>query len=286
MTLVKGFLFLFACLFSVCVLAHEPQMNAESENNVAKFSTIKNVNQAKESLTENSTKTATLSRVKYLADDGLMLSAQFYQGKENKPGVFLLHDCEHNSNNYRVLMSRFLQQGFAVFAPDLRGYGESIAEHFSHAVIKTMIKDIASYKNEVARINAYWDKDVITGYNYFRSKINKLTKVSVISSGCSAAQAVSLAEKMRINSFVMFTPKLNYLQKERFKNLIDMPIYFIDSQYDTDSHLTTQELFEWNGDRFSTYQTFKGIKQGHSLLNSKPFLPTTLSLWIEQVLRY
>ena len=106
----------------------------------------------------------------------------------------------------------------------------------------------------------------------------------MVSAGCSAAQAIFLAEKIRINSFVMLTPLLNYMEKEHFKNLIDIPIYFISSIHHTDTFQTTKELFEWNGESRSVTKLFKGIRQGQSLLRAKRFLAEDIALWLSDIL--
>ncbi len=236
--------------------------------------------------TENSqeVKTVDVNQVKFITDQGFMLAGKYYSGTEDHAGVLLLHGCDNTSDSYTKLAELLSGHGLHALALDLRGYGDSVSEQFSHNNIKRNSKDINSYQTEVARLSSYWKSDVLAAYKYLRSRISNQQDVAVVSAGCSAAQAIYLAETIRIKSFVMITPILNYMEKEHYKNLIDIPIYFVASAHHTDTYQTTKELFEWNGESRSVFQLFKGIRQGHSLLNSKAFLANNIAVWLEEIL--
>jgi len=225
-----------------------------------------------------------INQVKFKALDNFILAGKYYPGKENYSGVLLLHDCQHDSQSYNQLAQLLSELGMHALALDFRGYGASTSDIFSHASIKESAKDITTYQTEVTRITSYWQDDTLAAYNYLRSRISKKRDVAVVSSGCSAAQAIYLAQKMRIKSFVMLTPILDYMEKEHYKNLIDIPAYFIGSAHHTNTYHTSKELFQWNGDSRSTFQTFKGIRQSNALLRSKPFLANDISLWLDSIL--
>ena len=72
---------------------------------------------------------------------------------------------------------------------------------------------------------------------------------------------------------------------EHYKNLIDIPAYFVSSAHHSGSTLTAQELFSWNGDSRSTSQVFKGVSQGHSLLRRNKFLAHNIALWLHRTLK-
>ena len=99
------------------------------------------------------------------------------------------------------------------------------------------------------------------------------------------SEAVQLADKMRVNSFVILSPIMDYMEKEQYKNLIDIPAYFVSSAHHADSFLTAQELFSWNGDNRSTTQVFKGVNQGHSLLRRNKFLAQNLAIWLRGTMK-
>ena len=151
--------------------------------------------------------------------------------------------------------------------------------------MKHKVKNIVSYQAEVAMLRSYWEKDVLYAYNYLRSKIGNEQPISIVASGCAVNEAVQIADKMRVNSFVILSPIMDYMEKENYKNLIDIPAYFVSSAHHSDSFLTAQELFSWNGDSRSTTQVFKGVNQGHTLLSRNKFLAKNLATWLRGTMK-
>jgi esterase/lipase len=223
--------------------------------------------------------------VKFAVDDDFSLSGNFYLGDTLGAGVLLLHDCSHSSKSYSVLAELLAEQGINALAIDFRGYGESTSELFSHKIMKHKVKNIVSYQAEVAMLRSYWEKDVLYAYNYLRSKIGNEQPISIVASGCAVNEAVQIADKMRVNSFVILSPIMDYMEKEDYKNLIDIPAYFVSSAHHSDSFLTAQELFSWNGDSRSTTQVFKGVNQGHTLLSRNKFLAKNLATWLRGTMK-
>jgi esterase/lipase len=219
-------------------------------------------------------------QVKFMTQDKFMLTGKYFAGKADHSGVLLLHDCSHDSSSYDKLTELLSNYGIHALSLDLRGYGESISDEFSHRIIKSNSKDISTYQSEFMRITSFWKSDVLAAYNYLRSRIDNKRDVAVVSAGCSSSQAIFLAQKMRIKSFVMITPILNYMEKDHYKNLIDIPAYFLSSTHDAETYQTSKELFDWNGDDRSTFQLFKGNRQGNSLLNRKRYLSHDVALWL------
>jgi alpha-beta hydrolase superfamily lysophospholipase len=232
-----------------------------------------------QNITQKMTTTSPES-IKFPVDDDFSLSGDFYPGDDLGAGVLLLHDCSHSSNSYSLMGKLLAKQGISALALDFRGYGASTSELFSHQTLKKKVKNIVSYQAEVAMLTSYWEKDMLYAYNYLRSRIGNEQPISIVASGCAINEAVQLADKMRVNSFVFLSPIMDYMEKERYKNLIDIPAYFVSSAHHSDSFLTAQELFSWNGDSRSTTQVFKGVNQGHSLLRRNKFLAQNLATWL------
>ena len=232
-----------------------------------------------QNITQKMTTTSPES-IKFPVDDDFSLSGDFYPGDDLGAGVLLLHDCSHSSKSYSLMGKLLAKQGISALALDFRGYGASTSELFSHQTLKKKVKNIVSYQAEVAMLTSYWEKDMLYAYNYLRSRIGNEQPISIVASGCAINEAVQLADKMRINSFVFLSPIMDYMEKERYKNLIDIPAYFVSSAHHSDSFLTAQELFSWNGDSRSTTQVFKGVNQGHSLLRRNKFLAQNLATWL------
>lgn len=237
-----------------------------------------------QNITQKMTTTSPES-IKFPVDDDFSLSGDFYPGDELGAGVLLLHDCSHSSKSYSALGELLAEQGINALALDFRGYGASTSELFSHQALKQKVKNIVSYQAEVAMLTSYWEKDVLYAYNYLRSRIGNEQPISIVASGCAINEAVQLADKMRVNSFVILSPIMDYMEKERYKNLIDIPAYFVSFAHHSDSFLTAQELFSWNGDSRSTTQVFKGVNQGHTLLRRNKFLAQNLATWLRGTMK-
>jgi len=225
------------------------------------------------------------TKITFTADDDALLAADYYSGDPLGAGVLLLHDCAHSSKSYSVLGELLAKKGINALAIDFRGYGASESDEFSHQIIKQQVKNIVAYQSEVAALMSYWEKDVLKAYNYLRSKIGDEQPISIVASGCAVNEAVLLAEKIRVNSFVILSPIMDYMEKEHYKNLIDIPAYFVSSAHHADSFSTTQELFFWNGDSRSSMQVFKGVSQGHSLLLRNKFLAENLASWLSETMK-
>ncbi|MGL1957678.1 MAG: hypothetical protein OCD00_10220 [Colwellia sp.] len=217
------------------------------------------------------------------SDENFMLAADYYQGKKDSSGVIVLHDCQHSRVSYTQLSKSIAEQGLHVLSVDFRGYGESISEHFSQKKIKKQATDIVSYQNEISFLTSFWQEDLLSSYHYLLSKMDKHQTTSIIASGCSASYAVALAEKFHLKSLVMITPEMTYGDKERYKNLIDIPSYFINSSYHVETYSTVKELFAWNGSSYSKMQIFKGNNTNVSLLKIHKGLNKDISQWLKSI---
>lgn len=226
-----------------------------------------------------------INQIRLSGVDGFLLSGQYFQGKAQSSAVLLLHDCSHDSQTYNHINALLSDLGLHVLALDLRGFGASSSDDFSHTKIKRNAKDMASYQSALSGITSFWPSDILTSYQYLRSRMSKTSNIAVVSAGCSAIEAVNLAANMRISSFVMITPELNYTQKEQYKNLIDIPVYFIGSIYHVQTYQSIKELFDWNGNKNSTLQSFKGNYSGNNLLRSKSYLGKNIASWLNERLK-
>lgn len=79
----------------------------------------------------------------------------------------------------------------------------------------------------------------------------------------------------------MITPQMTYTDKERYKNLIDIPSYFITSSHHAEGYNATQELFSWNGSTKSKMQIFKGDRYDYHLITREQSLINDIAHWID-----
>ncbi len=226
-----------------------------------------------------------LVQIKARADDDFLLFADYYQGGKRSGGVIVLHDCKNDRRAYNAMAKSIAEQGLHTLLVDLRGYGDSLSPEYSREEAKTKSRNIVSYQGEMALITANWADDLLAIHQFLTKKTDKSKGIAVVASGCSGAYVVSLAEKIQLDSMVMITPKMTYSDKERYKNLVDIPSYFITSSHHQDSYETSQELFTWNGAKQSKIQIFKGTYYGKQLISRQRYLVNDIALWLKFNLR-
>ena len=231
-------------------------------------------------------------QVKFKArpDHNFLLTAdyRFFPDKasaKNMPGVIVLHDCHSQRNNYQSLSTSIAEQGLHTLSLDFRGYGSSVAQGYSKLEVKKHATDIISFQTEIAVLMSYWTEDLLAAYEYLRKKVDKSQGISIVASGCAGAYAVALAEKVHLSSMVLLTPDMSYGDKERYKNLVDIPSYFISSAQHAISYATAQELFAWSGARHSKLQVYKGDKLNYQVIRANKYLVNDIDLWLKFTLR-
>ena len=222
--------------------------------------------------------------VEVSAVDQFKLSAKLNVGSATAGGVLLLHDCQHVSKDFQGLYSALVKQGLFVLALDLRGFGASQNEDYSHKNIRINADDIVSYQGQLAALMLNWQNDVYLAYQYLQRTMKNTQGISVVTSGCSSNQAIYLAQKTALKSVVMLSPELSIDDKEQFKHLADMPIYLLSAKYLTEAMLNAQELFEWSGDSHSVLQTFKGNDSSFYLLKKQTYLNENIAIWLNSTL--
>jgi len=219
--------------------------------------------------------------IKARADKGFMLSADYYFGGKRDGGVMVLHDCKSDRQAYKKIADTLSEQGLHTLLVDFRGYGDSVATGFSRKDIKKKAINIVDYQSGMALLTTYWQEDLLAAYQFLRTKVGANKGIAIIASGCAGTYAVALAEKIYINSMVLITPSMTYSDKERYKNLIDIPSYFVISTRHQESYQTAQELFTWNGASQSKMQTFKGDKYASQLISRRTLLIDDIAHWIK-----
>ncbi|PKI16378.1 hypothetical protein CXF71_09200 [Colwellia sp. 12G3] len=275
-----------ACYF--CLLAvHSFSMSANAQS-----VSLPNTFAEKAAAEQDTIKAKLQYQVKFKAraDHDFLLTAdyRFLPNKasaQHMPGVIVLHDCHSDRTKYKTLSISIAQQGLHTLSLDLRGYGNSVDQGYSHLAVKKNAKDIVSYQTEVAVLMSYWSEDLLAAYNFLRSKVDNSQGISIVANGCAGAYAVALAENVHINSMVLLTPEMSYADKERYKNLVDIPSYFISSAQHAMSYATAQELFTWNGSKDSKQQVYKGDRQNYQIINANKYLVDDIALWLKFTLR-
>ncbi len=281
--LIYWFLFILAIsqLFFSAVAAEEFENNTEKHK-------VKNSKEAPASQ---------LIKFRARKDNGFLLAADYYYthkgqaietskkaAKNATGGVIVLHDCKTDRSRYKGLSRKIALQGLHTISLDLRGYGESTSEAFSALKVKKQAENIVAYYSDIALLTSYWLGDLLSTYELLRDKVGNNQGIAIVASGCSAPYAVALADKIYVSAFVLISPLMSYVDIDMYKNLMDIPSYFIGARYHLASYETNNELFNWNGDRKSKMQLFKGNKHDQQLIQINQNLDVDIALWLKQVL--
>ena len=213
--------------------------------------------------------------------DEFPLSANYFQGAKANGGVLLLHGCHSTNTVYNSLAETLAKHDLHALALDYRGYGNSINETFNERSVKLRAQNIVSYQAEMIKITTYWNGDVAAAYQFLKQQIDDKRGIAVITIGCAIEQAVALAENVHLSALVVLTPNISDIEKERYKNLLDFPTYFIASTHSTESYNTATELFAWNGDKNSKLQSLKGDRSGPYILRRSPEIAQDIALWLK-----
>jgi esterase/lipase len=152
-------------------------------------------------------------------------------------------------------------------------------------MLKKQAKNIVSYQNDFAFLTSYWNKDILTAFNYLRDRIQRHKQIAVVSSSCSAAFAINLADTVHVHGLVMLSPELEFIDRENYKNLNDIPTFFVDASQHNSSYKTSQELFQWSGHTLSKLQVYNNDYYGYGLLRHDKALESDISLWLANLLR-
>ncbi|REL33955.1 alpha/beta hydrolase [Thalassotalea euphylliae] len=223
-----------------------------------------------------------MAEVSITTKDKFTLSADYFEGLPRSDGFLLLHGCQSDRQSLTPIAKLLAEQGHHVLSLDLRGYGKSTTEQYSHANIKRDTKDIINYQQRMAQLMAYWEEDVLAGYEHLATKLAKENNISILSVGCAARYAVSTAEQLYVANMALLSPDMDYATKERYKNLRDIASFFISSVHHVESYQTAKELFEWNGHDRSTMLLYKGNYAGNQLLRRNKSLAIDIAHWLSE----
>lgn len=221
-----------------------------------------------------------VQKIKIAAKPEFTLNAHYFKAQKSQGGVLIFHECKNNVSAFLSLAEHLQKLQIDALVLDMRGFGESTSEVYSHEAIKKKSKDIVTYQQNSALLNAYWGDDALLAYKYLREKVSSKQPISVVSSGCSAFTAVQLAEEVHLKTAVYISPKMDFMAKERYKNLVDIPTYFFGSAHQTESFQTAKELFNWNGDNRTKVQLAKGTLHSNNFLAPNSGLIADIAEWI------
>ena len=181
---------------------------------------------------------APTQRVSLRTDDGLTLSAQWYEPpSQPAPAVILVHMLHRSRRDWEPFAHRLAGEGFGVLAIDLRGHGES--QRFGSASATdpgyaTMVFDIKAARRYLASRN-----------DVQQSRVG----VAGASLGANLA-ALAAATDGSISSLALLSPSLDYRGlriEQTMKQIGSRPVILVAGSDDSYASRSARELHKAGG---------------------------------------
>lgn len=94
------------------------------------------------------------------SEDQMPLFYRFYETKEKRATILLVHGLGEHSGRYAHVVEKLLREGFAVWCLDLRGHGNSYGT-------KGDIRNFSCYENDVLSAVKYIKRNLKNGEKFF-----------------------------------------------------------------------------------------------------------------------
>lgn len=177
--------------------------------------------------------------VRYPSPDGVRIVADYYppEARAPKPApvVVMLHQYPSTRSSWKPLAELFLEAGYAVLAPDLRGHGDSVEPKSMKLVEGKTNRDPKHYKE------AY--QDVLGAYEFLRGvREVDLSRFALVgaSIGCSVSLAYA-ATDASVDVVACLSPGIDYFGVDSvrdIKNLGKRPVLLVSPKTEADSSRT------------------------------------------------
>lgn len=210
-------------------------------------------------------------------------AAQNKTSNDYSKGVLMLHQCNADRSMYQGLAQSLAVKGISSMSLDFRGYGDSIVDGNTIAEIRKKATSRQDYSDRMkqAGIGMHRVDDVEIAYKYLIEKLGKNADVSLIGASCGGAQAINLAEKHQVSSFVFFSSGMNKEYIKKFNKLSNIPALIIAAQEDEYTYKSSKQIFEAAKSNQSRLLLFKGSGHGRPLFKQDPNLENTMVNWFE-----
>jgi dienelactone hydrolase len=203
------------------------------------------------------------------AADGLRLAGTFYTPADTPPpwpGVILLHMIYGDQKEWGDFPQKLSDEGYAVFAIDLRGHGKTGGE-----------MDWDQSRDDLQRVWRY-----MTG----RGEVDP-NRIAIIGASMGANMAlVASAAQPEVGALGLLSPGLDYYRVTTADALAaygQRPLLIVASDEDSYSAESSRQLSELAGDSAELVM-YSQAGHGSAMLQSKPELADTLIDWLNRTL--
>lgn len=225
-------------------------------------------------LTEQTLAESGRRAVDFEGEAGFRLAASYYPGKENTPGVLILHQCDRKgeATGFEMLAGLLAERGFHVLLPDLRGYGRSRNEEFTGANWQAAQK--------------HHEGDVEAAYQYLVSREGVSGgRVGVVGASCGGRQAIHLATShAEVRAIVLLSSRLGGAMLESARAMPDRAVLAIAAKGDGSAAQSSEAVVERSSHPRSTVMLFEGAAHGTPLFDEEAALPEAIVDWIASCL--
>jgi len=199
-------------------------------------------------------------------------------------GVLMLHQCNADRGMYIDLAAQLAESGFSSMSLDFRGFGESSTQEMSITAIRSKAKSREHYFElvEKAGLGSHRKNDVELAYQFLLEKLGDEASISVIGASCGGTQAVVLAQKHNLNSFIFFSSGMNDATIELFSNVSHVPALMIAAQKDEYTFKSLNKIFLAAESKKTRLLSYKGNGHGIPLFKQDPGLQDMMVEWFKQ----
>jgi len=198
--------------------------------------------------------------------DGQTIAYNYYPGKDNMPGVILLHMLGRTKNDWNLFAEMLQKNGYHVIAIDLRGHGESFGNlaTFKPTDFNNMVFDVAAAKEVLESHNANTHKLVIIG----------------ASIGANVALNYG-AKDPDVQTVLLLSPGADYRGVKTTSAITEFtkPLFIVASSEDDYSAKSSEDLASANTN--VTLVLYKNAGHGTNMFKNKELAPTLLQ-WVMQ----
>lgn len=195
------------------------------------------------------------------------------------PVIILLHSLNGNYDDWSDLPAKFVKQGYAVFAMDMRGHGNSVK----------LGKRLVGWRNFQPEDWLVMSRDVEDVQKFFEKSPQyaevDTTRVALIGGGLGANVALKAASDygQAVKALVLLSPSLEIKGLNAAQSVLyySNPVFISASQEDPYFAQSAESIFKWaQGPK--SIRIYKNIGQGTEMLTYEPSFSKEILAWMEK----
>ncbi|MGE0200785.1 MAG: alpha/beta hydrolase [Candidatus Melainabacteria bacterium] len=201
------------------------------------------------------------------------------------PLVILLHSLNGSGADWHRFALGLAKKGYAVYAPDLRGHGQSTKDDRGRRYYWRTFKDKdwQLMPRDVLSVIRYFSKGEDGDYPQVNGKKTALMGAQLGANIAVLAAARDSELSNSVKAVILLSPSLSSKGLETQKAFIAYhgPVFLSASQRDINSLEATQMMYRWALGA-KEIRLYKDIGDGIDMLRLEPSLPRFITAWTEK----